>query len=377
MFLRRHDRADRRYCGSKCRMRALRERRGMSARRPRGRPGRHPIPTTLSKASLRRRLSSAQTRAELAERAISDLQQRFDEQAHELAEARARIAELERLLAAMQGGQSVGLDGTPPSSTDEDGKVRPSGTSGEAGGANPRPQPATPRPGIMEVRRQLSQAQSANTELRALVEELQRYLATLERRCAELEQQLQRALSLAEGFEPSASSQHGDADADTRVQERAAILTKELEQVRHERTEAAEQRDRLLARLTSLTMHTAGMATAPASDYSAGRTELFVQILAELEERDRFAQWEGTHRPRETDRRLDPARTLDEQALVATLTVRWQLMDHAPYSCRQRPRWIVEGVLLDPASEKFLIRQSRERVAYRQRIMAAAAFSVT
>lgn len=358
-------------------MRALRERRGTASHRPRGRPGRHPIPTTLSKASLRRRLSSAQTRAELAERAVSDLQQRFDEQARELAEARARIAELERLLAEAQGGQSSSPDGLQPGNTDGEGEGRPGGPSGGAGGPAPRPQPAAPRPGIMEVRRQLSQTQSANTELRALVEELQRRLATLERRCAELERQLQRALSLAEGFEPPASSQHWDADAAARVQERAAILTRELEQVRRERTEVAEQRDHLFARLTSLAVPAGGISTGPATDYSAGRTELFGQIRAELEERDRFAQWEGKHRPRETDRRLDPARTLDEQALVATITVRWQLMDHAPYSCRQRPSWVVEGVLLDPMSEQFLMKQSRERVAYRQRIMAAAAAPVT
>ena len=96
-----------------------------------------------------------------------------------------------------------------------------------------------------------------------------------------------------------------------------------------------------------------------------------------LSMRDRFAQWEGAHRPRETDRRLDPTRTLEEQALVATLTVRWQLMDHAPQTFRHRPRWVIEGVLLDSACEQFLIRQSRGRVAYREQIMAAAVAPVT
>ena len=52
----------------------------------------------LSLASLRRLASVNQTRAEAAEQATADLQQCFDAQARELAEARARIAELERLL---------------------------------------------------------------------------------------------------------------------------------------------------------------------------------------------------------------------------------------------------------------------------------------
>lgn len=380
MFLRRHDRADRRYCGSKCRMRALRERRGISARRPRGRPGRHPIPATLSKASLRRRLASAKTRAELAELEASELQQRFDEQARELAKARARIAELERLLAEARGGQPAEPRGIQLGNTDEEGGEqpagRPDGPSGGPGGPAPRPQPATPRPGIMEVRRQLSQALTVSAELRALVEELQRRVDVLECRCVELAQQLQRALALAEGREPPVSGQLWDADSAARVQARASILMTELEQVRCERTEVAAQRDRLLTLLTSLTLPT-GVATGPATDYSAGRTELFPQIRTELEERERFAQWEVTHRPRETDRRLDPTRTLDEQAMVATITVRWQLMDHAPHSFRHRPRWVVEGVLLDPVSEQFLLRQSRERVTYRQRVMAAAAAAVT
>jgi hypothetical protein len=229
----------------------------------------------------------------------------------------------------------------------------------------------------MEVRRQLSQMLSANAELRALVEELQRRVAVQERRCAELEQQLRQALALAEEREPPASGQRWDAESAARVRERAAILQTELEQLCRERDEVAEQRGRLLARLAAHGLPQSDAASGHSVDYSVGHTELLSQIRSELEERDRFSQWEGQHRSRETDRRLDPTRSLDEQALVATITVRWQLMDHAPHTFRHRPRWAVEGILLDPVSEQFLIRQSRERVAYRQRIMAAADAPVT
>ena len=140
---------------------------------------------------------------------------------------------------------------------------------------------------------------------------------------------------------------------------------------------ADHARDRLLARLIDLGLHGSDATTGPAVDYSAGRNELFAQLRAELEVRDRFAQWESAHRPRETDRRLDPTGSPDEQALVATLAVRWQHIDHAPQTFRHRPRWILNGVLLDPQSEQFLIRQSRERVTYRERIMGARSSTVT
>ena len=230
----------------------------------------------------------------------------------------------------------------------------------------------------MELRRQLRQALLVNAELRTLIEELRRRIATLERRCTELELQLQQALSVAERREPPASGQAWDAESAAGAQARATILATELAQVRRERTEISVQWNRLVSMLAS-PQYAGGSAAGPAIDYSAGRTELFFQIRTELEVRDRFAQWQagGQRRPRETDRRLDPMRDLDEQALVASITVRWQLMDHAPHSFTHRRRWQIEGVLLDPTSEQFLIRQSRERVAYRQRTMAEDPAAVT
>lgn len=351
-------------------MRALRQRHGEHAgRRPRGRPARHPIPHALSRAALRRVVARDRLRAEKAEREASDWHRRFDEQARELAEARARIAELERLLAEAQGEH--GDQETDSERTDNE---RPA--SGDPGSPASRPRPTSPRPGIMEVRRQLSQALAGNAELRALVEELQQRIATLERRCTALEHELGHALALAEQHEPPASGQPWDGDSSARVQERAALLAAEVEQARRERDEAAEQRDRLLSRIAGLTLADTSVATGPSTDYSAARTELFEQVRTELEVRERFARWESERRQREGDRRLDPTRTHDEQALVATLALRWQLMDHAPQSFRQRRRWAIEGLVLDPASERFLLRQSQERVAYRERMMATGKDSV-
>lgn len=352
-------------------MRALRMRRGQHPGiRPRGRPARHPLSSTLDRAALRRLAARQRRRADQAVQANTDLQRRLDEQARELAEARARIAELEKLLAESRATQT---EGEPSEDTDGADAQPSDGRPNEPnGGDAPRPRPAAPRPGIMEVRRQLSQALTANAALRDLVAELQRRIALLERRCAELEQQLQRALSLAEGREPPTSGHAWDADSAERVQERATILATELEQVRRERAEIVEQRDRLSTLLITHAMSGSGTGTGPGTDSNTEDGELFLQMRIELQERDRFAQWEAEHRSRETDRRLDPTRTLDEQARIATTAVRWQHMDHPPQSFRHRPRWVKEGELLDPMSEQFLIRQSRGYVAYRQRIMAAA-----
>ena len=208
----------------------------------------------------------------------------------------------------------------------------------------------------MEVRRQLALAVAANAELRRTIEELRQQVAMLERRCTELTQNI---------------------DALLPGQLLTEALVTELEQTRRSQRETAEQRDRLMSRLIELGLSGDDTATRPATDYGPARNELFTQMRVELEVRDRFAQWESAHRPRETDRRLDPTRPIEEQALVATLAVRWQHMDHAPQTFRHRPRWFVEGVLLDPQSEQFLIRQSRERVAYRERIMATPSTTVT
>ena len=202
----------------------------------------------------------------------------------------------------------------------------------------------------MEVRRQHALAVAANAELRRTVEELRQQVAMLERRCTELTQNIDALLQ-------------GKALTET--------LATELEQTRRAQRETAEQRDRLMNRLIELGLSGNDATTRPATDYGPARSELFTQMCVELEVRDRFAEWEGSHRPREIDRRIAPTRPIDEQALIATLAVRWQHIDYAPHTFRHRPRWIVEGVLLDPQSEQFLIRQSRGRVSYRERIMGA------
>lgn len=334
-------------------MRALRQRRGQRhGYRPRGRPAQHPLPRNLSRAGLYRLVSRQRARADRAARTSADWQRHFQAQARRLEVAQRHIEELQRQLAEAREARAGGATGP----TGPTGPTEPPGPIGLPGLIGPPGPTVPPRPGISEVRRQLRQALEANDELRGVNAELRLEVETLERRCDELARNLGRSL---------------------RAQAPHSILTTELEQTREAHRETAEQRDRLLARLTELGLQRRDASDGPAADYSAARTELFAQMRVELEVRDRFAHWESAHRPRETDRRIDPIRTLDDQALIATLTVRWQHIDHAPHTFRHRPHWILDGVLLDPLSEQFLIRQSRERIAYRERIMAGDAGSVT
>ncbi len=190
-----------------------------------------------------------------------------------------------------------------------------------------------------------------------MVEELRLRITSQEGRCTALQTELERAL-------------HFDVrEATDGMQARADIFSSELQQIRQVLTETAAQRDRLIGRLLRLGMAEQPPPDALNADYRWARTELHSQIQAELVLRDRFARWEETHRRRGTERRLDPLRTLEDQSLVATLSVRWQFIDYPPQSFRHRPRWLVDGQLLDPLSEQFLLRQSQERVTYRLRIM--------
>ena len=104
-------------------------------------------------------------------------------------------------------------------------------------------------------------------------------------------------------------------------------------------------------RLIELGLSGDDAATRPATDYGPARNELFTQIRVELEVRDRFAQWEGAHRPAKPIGGSTRRARLMSRPTIATLAVRWQHIDHAPQTFRQRPRWIIEGVLLDPQSE--------------------------
>lgn len=358
-------------------MRALRMRRiQQDPTPPRPRSPRQPVPRGHTSPALLRIASDMQARAERAEQICTDWQHRFEEQAHELQAARSQIEELRRQLAAVLSPPGPGPGPAPEPGPGPGPAPEPGPGPGPGPGPTPEPGPGPPG-GVRDLLRRLQQCQRAHRELVATIGELQARLSNVENRCTELEQQLQRALRLAEGNEPPASGLSWDAENAARVQERAAILTIELERVRRQRDDILAERDRLSARVLSLILPDQNLADAMAARYQYQQDPLFLLMREELLARDRYATWRARNGRTSTERVLDGTRSLDEQALEATLAVRRQLVARPPLRCPSRPRWVLEGFLLDPDSEQYLQADSRRRVAFRERRMAEGTVPVT
>ena len=214
--------------------------------------------------------------------------------------------------------------------------------------------------GIGSLRRQRDEAVAMVAELRALVEELRLQITVLQGRSEVLQTQLDRLLTLADAASPAGANPEAA---------RANLLSAILRRFRRELRETEAQRDRLLNRLLAHGLNMEDATVHGHLDYGRAQTALYSQIERELHIRDRYAEWEETHRNRGAERRIDPLRPLAMQVLQTTIAVRWQFIATPPLGFRQRPRWEVEGVLLDPQSEQFLVEQSQDRIEYRLRTM--------
>lgn len=214
--------------------------------------------------------------------------------------------------------------------------------------------------GIGSLRRQRDEAVAMVAELRALVEELRLQITVLQGRSEVLQTQLDRLLTLADAASPAGANPEAA---------RVHVLSAILRRFRRELRETEAQRDRLLNRLLAHGLNMEYATVHGHLDYGRAQTALYSQIERELHIRDRYAEWEETHRDRGAERRIDPLRPLAMQVLQTTIAVRWQFIASPPLGFRQRPRWEVEGVLLDPQSEQFLVEQSQDRIEYRLRTM--------
>lgn len=214
--------------------------------------------------------------------------------------------------------------------------------------------------GIGSLRRQRDEAVAMVAELRALVEELRLQITVLQGRSEVLQTQLDRLLTLADAASPAGANPEAA---------RVHVLSAILRRFRRELRETEAQRDRLLNRLLAHGLNMEDATVHGHLDYGRAQTALYSQIERELHIRDRYAEWEETHRDRGAERRIDPLRPLAMQVLQTTIAVRWQFIASPPLGFRQRPRWEVEGVLLDPQSEQFLVEQSQDRIEYRLRTM--------
>lgn len=361
----REGRRDMRFCDGTCRMRAWRMG-GYITPRQRARQARQPGPRFHRSPALLRVASHMRQRAEHAERSHSDLQQQHSAQTQEVAALRQEIEELRRQLEEARRTRQTTSDGSrvPPDGTGTDGR---GGTRGPRTGPRTRrtrqPGDSSDRP-EQDLATRLRHCQQMYRELSTVSEELRRIHEAEMRRGAEQDRLLQEALALALEGEPPLSGEW-TADSAARVQRRATILTSENEQLRRNCAQVAAERQQLSSRLLAILLPGQAAAHASGVNYEADRDPLIIQKRLELTLLDAYAAWQSQHMYDVRARRLDPNKTLDEQALEAALAARWRLVVQPPLPVRNRRqplRWVSIGFCLDPASERFLLRDSQRRM---------------
>ena len=364
----REGRRDMRFCDGTCRMRAWRMG-GYITPRQRVRLAQQPGPRFHRSPALLRVASHMRRRAEQAEQSHNDFRQQHSAQAQEVAALRQEVEQLRRQLEEERRTRQTG----PTTSDGATATPDDSGTDGRDGTLGPRTGPRrqrTRQPGDssdrpeQDLATRLRHCQQMYRELSAVAEELRRVHEAEHNRSADQDRLLQEAVALAIEREPPLSGDWS-AESAANVQRRAAILATENEQLRRSVADISAERQQLSARLLSILLP--GQATTHASgvNYEVHRDPLIPQKRLELTLLDAYAVWQSRNMRHVTARTLDPNKTLDEQALEAALAARWRLITQPPLEVRNRnqpPRWTAIGFCLDPASERYLLRQSQRRM---------------
>ncbi|MBL9045152.1 MAG: hypothetical protein JNM83_26325 [Myxococcales bacterium] len=342
-----------RFCDGTCRMRAWRIG-GYVHSRQRARFARQPSPKFHQSPALLRVASHQRRRAEVAEKSNQDLQQQRSALAQENEALKKEVDELRRQLDEARQAQQAA--GKAPGSGQ--GPHKGGGPRGERqrGASADRPE--------QDLAARLRHCQQMYRELSAVAEELRRIHEAAQKRSADQDRLLQEALTLAIEGEPPLSGEWS-AESAARVQRRAAILTTENTQLRRNIAEVVAERQQLSARLLSILLPGQAAAHASGLNYDVSRDPLIPQKRLELTLLDAYAVWQSRNMRHVTARTLDPNKPLDEQALEAALAARWRLITQPPLEVRNRkqpPRWTAIGFCLDPASERYLLRQSQRRM---------------
>lgn len=340
------------HCDGTCRMRAWRiNAYGDEEERPRS--PRQPQPRFHQSPSLLRLAARHHQRAERAEQTSQELQRQQLAQAQEIATLRDDTSELRRQIESLRQRRRRPIRRGP--------RIR-------------RPRPPRPRgprdPGssrdrpIQDLETRLRHCQQMYRELSTVTENLRAMHEAELRRGADRERLLQEALSLAIDREPPLSGEWS-AESVADLQRRAAILATENEQLRRTVAQVTAEREQLGTRILSILLPGQAGAHASSVNYDVGSDPLIPQKRHELVRLHAYALWQSQHMRHVTARTLDPNKTLDEQALEAALAARWRLITQPPLDVRNRrqpPRWISIGFCLDPASERYLVRQSQRRM---------------
>lgn len=392
-------RADRRYCGATCRMRAHRMRRaasGVSPARPYG--ARQPIPKRHHGPPLIRVAAAMQTRAEHAEKECIALRERQAKEGAERTRAREELVTLRRSVKEQERRHAESLatarreqEASRLKQQEALTEARRQATAAKQATEDLRRQLAMLTNGeeqqrkraeqaeralaeqtkahaghprlLAELRTKLERTERAHQEVVSVAEGLQRSLSVEQARRADLEKRLDEALRTPK-VPPSASAeQKSDSDALWRAQKRAEQLTAELQQLRRHRDEVMHERERLSSRILRMMAPGQYLTHAAAAGYDPTTDPLIQQKRIELRVLHRYAGWQSVYMQRVTARTIDGAKTLDEQAIEAALAARWKLVNKPLVRLRSKPFWILVGFLLDERTEQFLLQQSAEKIA--------------
>ena len=354
------------HCDGTCRMRAWRiNAYGDEEERPRS--PRQPQPRFHQSPSLLRLAARHHQRAERAEQTSQELQRQQLAQAQEISTLRDDNRSLRRQLEMLRQRRR-----RPPIRREP--RIRRPRTPRPPGPRGPGPDDERP---FQDLETRLRHCQQRYRELTEVTENLRAMHEAELRRGAEREQLLQEALSLAIEREPPLSGEWS-AQSVAELQRRASILQTENEQLRRAVAQITTEREQLGTRILSILLPGQAGAHASSLNYDVGSDPLIPQMRRELVRLHAYALWQSQNTRRVAARRLDPSKTLDEQALEAALAARWRLITKPPLEVRRRrqqPRWIAIGFCLDPASESTLIRHSQRRIVKNERLMGQGAAS--
>ena len=399
-------RADKRACNGTCRMRVSRMRRG--ARSPLSsrsyRVG-QPTPRKHQSPALLRIAGVQHARAEQAEQERRDWQQRYEEQAAELAQLRRKYDEQKHAAAVQRRDHETKMEELRGELTE-----KLSAAQAELEEANERLEEITEERDVLqellaesdasldslrqdveeleseeeELRRQsnetsrlvkecealrsrLAQTERAHKEVSEVADSQRRTIRYEQQRRTELEKQLDQALKAPKT--PPKEHDTGMTETAWAAHLRAEQLAVENQRLRMHRDAVAHERERISNRILRMMSPGQYLDHAASAGYDPTKDPLIQRKIDELRVLDRYSRWQKRYMRRVTARRLKEERPIDEQAIEAALTDRWKLITKPLVSLRSEPKWIIIGFLLDERSEAFLRKQSRDRATGMERRM--------
>ena len=356
-----------------------------------------PIPRKHQSPALLRIAGVQHARAEQAEQERRDWQQRYEEQAAELAQLRRELAEQKHTAAVQRRDHETKMEELRGELTE---KLR--AAEAELEEANERLEEITEERDVLReqvtesearldelrqdveewesekeelhqqskeitrlvkecdaLRSQLAQTERAHKEVSEVADSQRRTIRYEQQRRTELEKQLDQALKAPKT--PPKEHDRGMTETAWAAHLRAEQLTVENQRLRMHRDAVAHERERISNRILRMMSPGQYLDHAASAGYDPTKDPLIERKIDELRVLDRYSRWQRKYMQRVTARRLKEERPIDEQAIEATLADRWKIMTKPLKKLGKQPEWRIVGFLLDEESEVFLAKESRDK----------------